>query len=58
MRQTDEITIQQAEEDLMHHFLYSQPPIKKDNLFISLLKKTNKAGWIITFFLIIFGLLG
>tara|TARA_B100001093_G_scaffold214126_1_gene205388 strand:+ start:242 stop:418 length:177 start_codon:yes stop_codon:yes gene_type:complete len=58
MQQTDEITIKEAEEDLMHHFLYSHPPVKKQNPFITLLRKTNKAGWIITFFLIIFGLLG
>ena len=40
MQQTDEITIKEAEEDLMHHFLYSsQPPIRQNNIMISLFKK-------------------
>ena len=58
MFKNNEITTKEAEEDLMHHFLYTNPPVKKQNPFITLLRKTNKAGWIITFFLIIFGLLG
>lgn len=69
MRQIDPITIKEAEEDLMHHFLYSsQPPIRQNNIMISLFKKSwsifsytmntlwkffNYLCWIIILFLII-----
>lgn len=55
MQQTDEITIKEAEEDLMHHFLYSHPPVKKQNLFLRFI---NKAGWAFVIFVIILALLG
>tara|TARA_Y100001937_G_scaffold126474_1_gene195843 strand:+ start:1273 stop:1497 length:225 start_codon:yes stop_codon:yes gene_type:complete len=69
MRQIDEITIQEAEEDLINHILYSsQSPKKQHNLMIDLFKKSwsvfsyimnilwkffNYLCWIIILFLII-----
>ena len=54
MRQTDEITIKEAEEDLMHHFLYSQPTPKQNPI----LRFINRAGWAFVIFVIILALLG
>ena len=50
----DEITIKEAEEDLMHHFLYSQPT-PKQNPFLRFI---NRAGWAFVIFVIILALLG
>lgn len=38
MQQADEITIQQAEEDLRDHFLYSHPPTSKWQMFKKIIR--------------------
>ena len=71
MHQTDEITIQEAEEDLINHFLYSNPSkIKsKQNLFKSIFNFVNQVlknawyafnyfCWFIIFILCLLALLG
>lgn len=64
MRQTDEITIQEAEEDLINHFLYSDPSQTKpkQNWFFNLIDGTwkviNYICWFIIFILCLFALLG
>ena len=64
MRQTDEITIQEAEEDLINHFLYSDPSQTKpkQNWFFNLIDGTwkviNYICWFIIFSLCLLALLG
>ena len=64
MRQTDEITIQEAEEDLINHFLYSTPSQMKpkQNWFFNLIDGTwkviNYICWFIIFGLCFIALLG
>ena len=38
MQQADEITIQQAEEDLRYHFLFNQPTTSKWQMFKKIIR--------------------